>query len=71
MRGDWGYAPTSEYDGAFMRRNTPLATLLTTVRTRLSHGSAPGETWAGFFKLVAQERFIIERDLSYNTFIMF
>lgn len=23
-----------------MRRNTPLATLLTTVRTRLSHGSA-------------------------------
>ncbi len=40
MQGDWGYAPTSEYDGAFMRRNTPLATLFTTVRTRLSHGSA-------------------------------
>ena len=40
MRGDWGYAPTSEYDGAFMRSCTPLATLLTTVRTRLSLGSA-------------------------------
>ncbi len=34
-----------------MRRNTPLATLLTTVRTRLSHGSARRNV-AGIFGIM-------------------
>ena len=45
------------------RRLYGIITLLTTAMTRLSHGAAPGETWAEDIPLTGY--------LSYNTFIMF